>query len=511
MAKPDRPTETELKLIVSPSAEERLARLAAFRPPRASKPKTQHIVTTYFDTPNQDLARRGLSLRVRRAGKNRIQAVKANGNNSPAKARGEWEWPISGERPNLALAAATPVAEALPPDIGKALRPVVVTDIVRTTRTLYVDGATIEAALDSGSIEAGDVTETVHELELELREGTPGALYRLALELHAATPLAVEVESKAARGLRLKEGGARHPQKAGAPELDRDIRAADGLREIVANALGHLLANRVSALAGDAEGIHQTRVGLRRLRSALRLFQPRLEPHAAALFQHELRRLGRVIGEARDWDVFCVEMLPESFHEPDDAEWGELIRGAAEARRRLADATSARALRAGSFTALVLGLAAWTETGRTQRRLLGDDGLKKRLAKVAPRLLDQLARKVEKRGRNASPGSSPAELHPLRKSLKKLRYGIEFVASLYPRKAVKRFMKRIKGLQETLGVINDSATATRLAEQLAGGGHLELGVPVGALAASRDEARRTAMRHLGKQWRELQRQKPCWK
>ena len=72
-------------------------------------------------------------------------------------------------------------------------------------------------------------------------------------------------------------------------------------------------------------------------------------------------------------------------------------------------------------------------------------------------------------------------------------------------------MKRIKGLQETLGVINDSATATRLAEQLAGGGHLELGVPVGALAASRDEARRTAMRHLGKQWRELQRQKPCWK
>ena len=174
MAKPDRPTETELKLIVSPSAEERLAGLAAFRPPRASKPKTQHIVTTYFDTPNQDLARRGLSLRVRRAGKNRIQAVKANGNNSPAKARGEWEWPISGERPNLALAAKTPVAEALPPDIGKALGPVVVTDIVRTTRTLYVDEATIEAALDSGSIEAGDVTETVHELELELRDGKSG-------------------------------------------------------------------------------------------------------------------------------------------------------------------------------------------------------------------------------------------------------------------------------------------------------------------------------------------------
>ena len=316
-----------------------------------------------------------------------------------------------------------------------------------------------------------------------------------------ARPPADFASRKAALAVRRKRG----------PELDRDIRAADGLREIVANALGHLLANRVSALAGDAQGIHQTRVGLRRLRSALRLFQPRLEPHAAALFQHELQRLGRVIGEARDWDVFCVEMLPESFHEPDDAEWGELIRGAAEARRRLADATSARALKAGSFTALVLGLAAWTETGRTQRRLLGDNRLKERLAKVAPRLLDRLARKVEKRGRKVSSGlfarpaasaAQVAQKTPLRHRIRR---------PLYPRKAVKRFMKRIKGLQETLGVINNSATATRLAEQLAGGGHLELGVPVGALAASRDEARRTAMRHLGKQWRDLQRQKPCWK
>lgn len=146
-----------------------------------------------------------------------------------------------------------------------------------------------------------------------------------------------------------------------------------------------------------------------------------------------------------------------------------------------------------------------------QRRLLGDDRLKKRLAKVAPRLLDRLARKVEKRARKVNPEASPAVLHPLRKTLKKLRYGAEFVASLYPRKAVKRFLRPIKRLQETLGVINNSATATRLAVQLAGGGHLELGVPVGALAANRDEARRAAMRRLGKQWRELQRQKPFWK
>ncbi len=104
---------------------------------------------------------------------------------------------------------------------------------------------------------------------------------------------------------------------------------------------------------------------------------------------------------------------------------------------------------------------------------------------------------MRKRGRAIRPGALPSELHPLRKSLKKLRYGVEFVASLYPKKAVKRLVKRIKALQKSLGVINDAATATQLGERLAGGGHLELGVPVGALAQSREQASRAAMRKLG--------------
>jgi len=332
MAKPQNHTETELKLVISPAAERRLEELAAFRPPSASEPKSQRIVTTYFDTPHRDLARRGLSLRVRRAGEKRIQTVKASGDAGVAAARGEWEWPIAKEEPDLDLVATTPVVDRLPPKLDKQLEPVVVTDVVRTTRTVQLEGNTIEAALDSGSIEAGDAKEPVHELELELREGAPGALYRLALTLHAATPVAVETESKAARGYRLKERSAPRAEKPTDMTLARDVNAVDGLREIVANALGHLLANRAAALAGDAEGIHQTRVAIRRLRSALRLFGPRLEPHATALFQSELKRIGRIIGEARDWDVFCVEMLPESFGDHDDAELGELIRQAAEAR-----------------------------------------------------------------------------------------------------------------------------------------------------------------------------------
>lgn len=511
MPKPQqRPMETELKLVLSPAGERRLEELAAFRPPRASPPQAERIVTTYFDTPNHDLARRGVSLRARRAGEKRVQAVKAEGNAGAVKARGEWEWPIEKEEPDLGLAASTPVAQALPPEIDKELEPVVITDVVRTKRVVRLKGTTIEAALDKGAIEAGDASEPVHELELELREGTPGALYRLALALHAASPVAVEVESKAARGYRLLEGSAPHADKPEPPTFDKKVRAVDGMRDIVANGLSHLLMNRAAALAGDAEGIHQTRVAIRRLRSALRLFEPRLEPHAVSLFQDELQRLGRAIGEARDWDVFCVEMLPESFNGGENAEWGQLIREAAERRRKEADARSAREVSSPAFTALILGLAAWTETGREEIGLLGDKRLERKLVRIAPDLLDRLFRKVRKRGRAVQPGASADELHPLRKSLKKLRYGVEFLASLYPKKAVKRLVKRMKALQKSLGVINDAATATRMAEQLAGGGHLELGVPVGALARSREDASCAAMRKLGKQWADFRAEDRFW-
>ena len=150
MPKPQRrELETELKLILSPAGERRLEELAAFRPPRASRPQSERIVTTYFDTTNRDLARRGVSLRVRRAGEKRIQTVKAEGEAGVAKARGEWEWPLEKEEPDLGLAASTPVAEALPPEIDKQLEPIVVTDVVRTKRIVQLEGNTIEAALDS--------------------------------------------------------------------------------------------------------------------------------------------------------------------------------------------------------------------------------------------------------------------------------------------------------------------------------------------------------------------------
>ncbi|HVP99075.1 MAG TPA: CYTH and CHAD domain-containing protein [Roseiarcus sp.] len=506
MMNPERqPTEVELKFILSPDAERRLEKLPEFNPPRASGPTTRRLVSTYFDTADCDLARNGLSLRVRRDGDKRIQTVKSRGVNGAASSRGEWEQPLESDEPEIGLGSGTPIASALP--YGAELAPVAVSDIVRTARLIHVGGSCVEAALDVGSIEAGDARMPVRELELELKDGSYGALYRLALALHASEPLRIDVVSKAARGYGLRYGRPAEAVEAEDVALDPGVAGADAVRIMIANALGHLLANRAPALAGNPEGIHQTRIAIRRLRSVLQLFRPHLEPHARSLFEAELRTLGRVIGEARDWDVFIGEFLPETARRSVDRELIEMLRRPARMRATAAHAESGRKLDEASYTSLVLGLAAWSE----EVHALGDNRLSRPLRDLAPDLLDRLLRKAEKRGAHVHARSPATDLHPLRKSLKKLRYGVEFVAALYPDKEVEDYVKGLKRVLKAQGAVNDAAVAMRLAEELAGSQHPEFAPAIGALALAAEGASAKARRKFGKTWKALRNEAPFWR
>jgi triphosphatase len=503
--------ETELKLALSPSVAESVFSLPALKRKGAGKPKSQRLVATYYDTPEKDLARRGLSLRIRRQNDKGIQTVKATGDSGVANSRGEWEWPVEGATPDLGLLKDAPVAKLFADVTEERLKPVVVTDVVRTTQNLKVDGDVVEAALDQGSIVAGEAKEDIRELELELREGTPASLYRLALELNSAIPFDIEVESKAARGFRIKEGLPPQASKPSEIRLNSDDSAIEALRVIIEETLGHLLANQPAAFAGDPEGVHQARVAIRRIRSALLLFSPHLEQHAKTLFEDELRHAGQTIGETRDWDVFCDEILPRVSETPEARKFSEMMKAPAEARRAAAHKTCVRQLRDPTFRALVLGLAAWTEEGREDSGQVGDHGLKRDIGNIAGNLLDRLDAKAMKRGRAVDPDASPAELHPLRKSLKKVRYSVEFLQSIFPPKKAKRFLRRLKKLQEALGEINDAAMATRLAEGLAADKHLELAPSVAAISLGQERAAQDAMKALAKTWQAYCEEPRFWR
>ncbi|MFL5253538.1 MAG: CHAD domain-containing protein [Rhodopila sp.] len=495
----------ELKLAIPADFTAVLMETVASRASAEKPSTTRHERTTYFDTSDEALARAGLSLRVRCADGRHIQTVKANRSNGAAADRDEFEWPLETDKPDLQLAARTPVAGHLPSE--QALEPVVETDIRRIIHIVRLDGDTVvEAALDEGTIAAGKAARPVRELELELKQGTPAALFRWALELHATVPFTIESESKAARGYRLRHDERPAVRKATDIALDRKTRAADAFRQIVTAGLGHLLANQPAALCGDAEGVHQMRVAIRRLRTALALFAPHLEPYATARFQAELRRIGQVFGLARDWDVFCLQILPNARRDPNAATWCPLLHPLAAVEREAAHQRFTGELMAPAFTSLVLGLAAWVE----QNPPPGDATLRQPITDVAPHLLDRLARKVRRRGRHAMHGSD-AERHALRKSLKKLRYGIDYLQTIYPGEAVNAYLRRCKKLQKLLGDINDAVTAPGLADRLDSGTRPDLAPAVGALTRQLNGQRDEALAGLGRRWKAFRDQEPFWR
>ncbi len=390
------------------------------------------------------------------------------------------------------------------------LAPVCRTEIRRTVwHVACGDGTAIEAAIDQGRICAGERDVPVSELELELKGGAPAALYRLALELAEAVPLVIEPASKAERGAQL---GGRQGPAAVKPEplvLRPDQPAAEALGRIVGAAIGHLRVNLHAATRGDAEGVHQIRVAIRRLRAAIALFKPLLAAEPADHFNEKLRRSGRIFGAARDWDVFVTETLPAAAADQPAESWPRMLEQEAAAARAAIRANAMRELAEPRFARLLLEVGAWAEEGARDLAALGRPTLAHRFQASAPALLERLMRRAAKQGKGLR-HADPRDLHTLRKRLKTLRYGIEFTESLYRPKAVRAMLRPCKELQELLGTVNDAAATPELARHLAGNGSPEITPALAALTAWAEKRGAAARQRMPKAWHALRDAHPFW-
>src|SRR6478752_3045381 len=166
-------TEIELKFLLRPGRMDALLRAPALL--AAGDPHISNLRAVYFDTPDLALRRKGVVLRLRHDGRRTVQTVKSAGT---ALGRGEWEGVVTGDQPDLAAAKGSP-AEALldKSRVRKELRPVFTVEVKRRTLLLERDGSLVEAALDTGVIRAGDEEHALCELELELKRGSPEALF----------------------------------------------------------------------------------------------------------------------------------------------------------------------------------------------------------------------------------------------------------------------------------------------------------------------------------------------
>ncbi|WP_173568952.1 CYTH and CHAD domain-containing protein [Acetobacter conturbans] len=498
------PLEIELKLLFPPDARALLDRFLAEKTD-ATEAVTKHLVTTYHDTPDLLLSRSGLSLRIRHTGHQRIQTLKSQGDgNRLAPRRGEWEWPVKSDHPDLDLLSGTP-AEVLRTALNGKLEPVWLSDVRRTTHMLRHDGATVELAIDEGFVRAGEARVSLRELELELKNGPATALYSLALALQEQIPLRFSTLSKAERGYRLLTGTPPAVEPVQIPPLSREMTLVEGFRTLIQAGVNGLIANQPAAEAGDPEAIHQMRVAIRQLRTMLQLFSKYTERRTLDPFQGELQRIGRELGEARDWDVFCLETLPAAFTEENGTDLTRMLRNAAADKRTEAHQHLFRELHGTALTTLLLSLTLWTENHPFRE---DDTHLTRPASDSASKLLNRMARKAMRRGHGMS-HLSEAELHGLRKSLKKLRYSTRYFSAFYPHHAGKTYMKRCKRLQQHLGEINDAAVASTLTDTLIKA-HLDLAPAASILTHWNEERHRHALRALPDSWKDFQETEPFW-
>ncbi len=462
---PDAAAEIELKLLVPPRA---VRRLAAHRLLRGQERPAKHrLYSIYFDTPAHDLRRQGIALRLRREGRRWVQTVKGGGTaQGGLHQRAEVEMEVGGPALDLSQIANAGLAEAFSSaSLHGKLKPVLITDFTRSVRVLTPDpGTRIEACIDRGVIRSGKRFEPLAEVELELKSGSPQQLYSLALNLAKDLPLSLENRSKAERGYALARGKANRPVKARPAALSNAMTVNDAFRAVLETNLAHLLANERGMLAGaDLEFLHQMRVAVRRLRSALGVFTPPVPELAVARFAGELKWLAGKLGPARDWDVFTSETLP-----PIASEFGahgelKAFGVRCEQLRRAANARARRAVRSARYRRLVLSLAAWIAGQGWRDRIepRGHDALGVPAREFAIAVLDRRYRQARNKGRKFGK-LSPAGLHRLRIAIKKFRYAADFFAALYEAKAVRAALKRLSRLQDILGAMNDAATVENL-------------------------------------------------
>ncbi|WP_035691473.1 CYTH and CHAD domain-containing protein [Azospirillum halopraeferens] len=467
--------ETELKLSVRP--EDLAVLRAAPVPGGRGRAVTRTLESVYFDTADRRLSKRRVTLRVRKQDDRYVQTVKSAPSPDSGLTRGEWEVPVAGGVPDLS-ALTDPEALAQLGMVGDAdLRPVFHATIHRTTRTVRGgDGATastVEVAFDEGEIRLPDgTTLAVAEVELELKEGDGAALFRLAGELARAAPLRLETRTKAARGFALAEGTADGPVKADKVELEADATVEVALGRILRSCLFHAAANEACTLIGrDPEGVHQMRVALRRLRSALALFRPFLPAEDLAWTVGEVKWIGGVLGEARDWDVFLTELLaPVRAGIADSNGHGRpLVRdldgleSMVNARREQAYTAVREAILSPRYSAFQLRLGGWLEGRGWRAQPVSERSARlfRPVTELADELLDRRHRKARKAGRGFA-HLSVDDRHQLRIALKKLRYAAEFFRTLYDDKAARRYTQQLAAFQDQLGHLNDVATATRL-------------------------------------------------
>jgi len=466
-------SEIELKLLISPTDIRRLQRHPLLKALTRQRFPAQKLFSVYYDTPDLALYQHRVAVRLRRIGRRWIQTVKAEGSVA-AGLHARLEWESARTENSLAFdSIGDPALREFFADetLRHTLRPIFITEFTRSRHLLeFPSGEAVEFALDRGEVRTDDAQLPICELELELKSaGDPARLFDFALSLQETIPLKLENVSKAERGYRLFSRAKIVPVKAKPLPLEKELSTSEAFTRIIQSCLTHLQANEPGVIEGeDSEFVHQMRVALRRMRSALSVFLDLVPKEQIGVLLEELHWLAGELDGARNWDVFALETLPplaSSFPDQTGREW---LKSNIDERRQHYNVQAREAVASARYQKLLLTLGAWLcrqpWLGGIETQAQPIPGIP--IAEFAPQVLQKRHKKLKKRGKDIAT-LAPLERHRVRIAAKKLRYTAEFFSSLYQRKPARRYIGALADLQEVLGALNDAATTVTLLEDIA--------------------------------------------
>lgn len=437
----------------------------------------QRLSAYYFDTPNQDLAKKGIALRIRFEDSQWVQTLKTAGDGVAKRVELNTVLSLTGTPDTLDVSSLVPdvsmiteqavvaqLTSIMPLDeLAQALTVQYFTDVQRTSRQIKKNNSRIEIAYDIGKVGIGHLNSQkpannpgltqsdIHEIEFELLEGDPSDLIEVAKTWCKKYKLYLSTVTKAQRGsLLLANKQFAEPVKADLAvlQLHKGISQFAFLQAVVNNCLVQILPNASAIAEGSPDGnlVHQLRVGIRRLRTALKHFkfaQDYIDPNWLMV----LKQTFSLLGEYRDKEILQIKTQPllESVGAP-HVEWSTAV-----------DIMPIDAVRANDFQILLLELIGFTHLP---------------VPADSPKAKAPVAKKLEKLFTAIAAASDKfASLdtdsqHGVRKDLKSLRYVSEFAAPLFAsqtngkkgKKATKlnAFLQYLEPAQDVLGEYNDN-------------------------------------------------------
>ncbi len=304
--------------------------------------------------------------------------------------------------------------------------------------------------------------------------------------------------------------------------IHRGMSVEDAFRVTVLECLAHVAANVAAVTRSrEVEGLHQLRVGLRRLTVAFSAFGEEFRNPVLWELRARTKAFTDAIAPARDLDVFADELFAPPAQAAGHDEAFRTLKERVQRARAEAWNQAVEHVSSVDFAVFLDDVAAAAEGRSWMSRTLSDEDFKTRLAirapvmSVAARLLDEHLVKARKRGRHLK-SLSQRDCHRLRITLKKLRYAAEFYGPLYKKKQVRRYLTRIKKLQDLLGALNDvaqvRATLSRLTgDETAARAHADLCFAAGVIDGwHRARALRMGKRAL-KRWDRFRHLTPFWR